>query len=729
MPSIRLHIIMCLIGIAFFAFAAEPQSSANLPLFDKNDYQAYLQAIITDLQAAKVSPPLTFDTLTALTVSLEKTNGWKSDSAQKLQTLLKNAPENLRMMVDLRKIINGDYTGLEDLYRAKPFDPEYSEVMKSITLLRAHGYPVAADALNTLCPDEFGKRIAAWQRLPAEARKTVDALMRTRYPPNTPNTKMFLQTALELYKHPPKDAGVNPEAYLDFMLWFGKGSLEVSFASAQEILAVGKRDGAFKMARAMVTDNDMAYGAHRLLANFFFRANDLPATTEAYQAGMKAIREPFTREIRLDYLEYLATLARLKPKDYTPSTLAAAQQDADPLLAGDAFLVGGKYPEAAAKFLPLLQDAAAPFGRRLSALNGLLDSDPAAALPQLNGLLDAIEKHAPAARAEELRWLGWQLARITEREVPPAPNSFRMATRMQYRPVREVPDWAATLASTVDRMLAIDSATLLQPDQYAPQDTFRYGAGLIYALAGQPDKAKTVITQPLTYTLPPPPGGWPTFGGPKEPDTDKPRTFTSPARGEAERVMTAVMEGLARYQARAAKADPPAAPPATTPLNTQLITDLAAKIVALEDPVEIKSQMRRLGEQIDLAVSCLDPMPPVKDRNQPPPPVRTIDMTQFAPIAKAIRDVFADNEAIREAPMVISLGLKRGMLTASNPQLLEELYTLTVTGVERYITVTGNTTVGISLAHTFASALEVRLVVDVKSYAKRLREKFPKPTR
>jgi len=712
------------------ALSAIPQPSAAEQAFQQKDYTAYLTAAIPDFASKHATAP-SFDRLMMLTIALDKTNGWEADSAKQLQDLLKATPHALRTIENLHKLLTGDMTGLQDLYRARPMEPDYSAASKSIKLLREHGYPIAANALNTLCATGFKESILAWLSLPADARKTVDALMETRYPPNTPNRKQFLQTAISLYKNPPKDTGLDPEAYLAFFLWFGTGSYEMSYDTAAEFLGAKQRAGAYRVARALVEPGETAYAAHRALAGFFFfRAGDYPATAEAYQAGLTAIREPYVRDIRLDYDEFLVTMARLKPKDYTPPILADVQQDPDPLVAGDALLVGAQYPAASAKYQAVLHDANAPFIRRLSAWAGLLDSAPAAALQQAPAVLAAIEKHSPAERAEELRWLGRQLARAVGREIPRKPGAIPYATRMQYRPLREAAGWETALVTLVDRMLAMDANVLLQPDKLAPQQTFRYTASLIYGLAGHDDRAKAIITREITYTLPAPPGGWPTFGGPKTPDTDTPRQFTSPARGEAERVMQEVMDALARYRARKAEQQgEEALPVATAPMNTPLIIELAAKIIPLQDQHEVKAQMRRMGEQVALAVTALDPMPKVTSMNQPPPPIRAVDMAQFAPIAKAITDVLADPEAAREAPQLVFLGLEKGMKIASNPKLLEELYTLAVHGLERYVAVTGNTEVGIDLAHSFAAALETRLVVDVKPYATRMRAHFPKPER
>jgi len=691
--------------------------------FKAEKYSECISSFINDTPGNYL---LSLNNAIMLVISMEKVRNMPEQRVHEIIKSLTKWKNGKLYYTVAQELLSGEMRSLKIIITDRSLSPNNTDLNKCVAILKLHEKLLAMQALKVIMTDIPETRIIAWLSIPKEKRMHINEIMDIRYPVNSPNRMQLLHAMLNLYTHTDKENILRYDGCIDLLLWYGKGSTILSFRTADELLLAGKKDGAIRIAKSLVSETDNDAEKHRQLAAFLLRTNEYSIAENAYLQGMKVVEEPYTRELRLDYLEFLITSVRLQPKGYTPHPLPALQADKNALLASDALLIGERYVEASNKYLQVLQDSKSPEGRRLAAWSGLLDSDPTTALQHYPALLNSIEKHDAINRGDELRWLGWQLMRAINREIPPKPGTFATPSRRQFRPLHSVKGWKESLVSMIDRMLTIDHVALLQPDKKAEHGTFRYTAALVYGVAGKMQEAEAVITKPITYTLLPPPGGWPTFGGPKTPDTDKPRPFSSPERGEAERVMTEVMTALARYQTQQGLTHNVADGQGNPPMNVTLITDMATQIVTSEDQATIKSHMRRMGEQVTLAVSTIDL--PQQQKDHLPTTTLTDEQkaAQFAPIGKAIQKVFADQEAVREAPQLLFFGLKHSMLVAHSPKLLDELFTFTIDGFTRYIAVTGNAEQGASLAHSFAAALDARTGGDLKPYAQRLREQFPR---
>ena len=105
------------------------------------------------------------------------------------------------------------------------------------------------------------------------------------------------------------------------------------------------------------------------------------ATAWQYQASLRTVPEPYARELRLDYLEYLQLMLTSTDGEQAKKDFEAARDGQAALLRADALLVEKEYQQATALYRTQLQQAGATLPARLDAWSGLLDSDPATALP------------------------------------------------------------------------------------------------------------------------------------------------------------------------------------------------------------------------------------------------------------------------------------------------------------------------------------------------------------
>jgi len=700
------------------AFAAAPPLNPAREAFDNHDYAGYLTLVQPEIAQPRL---VTFETLTRLAIALEKTMGWTTDTGKVVRAQVEKAPDGAREFDALHILLSGNARGAVTIYERRDLAPDFEFAAKSLKHLRAHGFDKAATAFIVVCPIGFGERISAWLHLPADQRPVIDQYMLARYPPKGQNRDAFIRVALAMYQTPPP-GDLPADAYLDFACWFGKGTPTLSIDMATQMAQAGKPAAGVRIA-TQITPADDADVITRRRVGYFLQDADVPEALASYQADLKAMREPYIRELRQDYVVFVNALARRKPPVKDVPTLDALQKDADPLLAADALLQGKRFDDAAAAYRAVMADPKASFARKADAWKGWLDSDPDAALKFAPALLDAIAKHDPAVRGQELRWLGWQLHTCQEREAPLILPGSYLVERPLYRPDHLATGWETAMADVLTRLVAVDPAAVLQPDPQWDYHTLRYSVALADALASKTEAMTQVASQPITYEVPPPLGGWEIFPGALDKDPSKPRTKTGPAPGEAEQVTTDVMTVVKRYQA--AKAATPNIPPVSTkPINTDLIIKLGGTLKALDKAETAKAQMRRFADQVTLAVLSLDPLPEsvlIGDK----PPACDVDMKNFAPIEQAIKDALSNTFAAAEALQLVAFGCKPGLLKVRHPALLDSIFDLTLYAYTRYVDVTKDQDRAAMSASTLANWLETCHYYDVKPYCTKLRALYP----
>jgi tetratricopeptide (TPR) repeat protein len=638
------------------------------------DYAGYVASLLAQPDARQFS---TFDGVTRIAIALDKTRSW--DSAQGKQVLALAGRDALgkQRLGSVRKLLAGDVKGAVEVYANRANLPDSREGFVAIRLLREHGYPVEADAVEVLNRDLSKERIIAWVRLPADKRGPIDECMLQRYLPSNMNRRALVDIAWELYLKPPKDTGVPEQAYLDFALWFGKDTGTVDLSRATALYFGGDKKKGLAVAGWLAkSEADNATRAREAAAFVRQYGDNKVEAAALYQELLKGGEEPFIRDTRLDYLVAL-TANRVTPAD---ETLEGWQEAADALRAGDACLAGGKYDEAAAKYRSVLVDASADLSRRLSAWVGLLDSDPAAALGAAEPLLDQLAAVTDRpARARLVVWLGRQLGMVAERQIPLPPGGTRYggSSGVKPRPLGAVEQWGAKLTGIMDRLLAIDEVACLRPGA-DKKPSLRHAAALVYSQAGQPDKADALAKREVRYQQNPPPGGWFTFPGVPDKDWDKPREMTSPRGQEREILLAELTAQMGRFRG----ADPAAKITVPAP-NCGVLAELAAEIARETDDGRVPDRMRRFAWQVANAFVYLDP-PRNTYRGEKTPPPREVDLAQVHPVTAAVAAALENDLAARNPDVLLSDGLKKPLLAVRSPALLDALCELVEHVLDRY---------------------------------------------
>jgi hypothetical protein len=110
-----------------------------------------------------------------------------------------------------------------------------------------------------------------------------------------------------------------------------------------------------------------------------------------------------------------------------------------------------------------------------------------------------------------------------------------------------------------------------------------------------------------------------------------------------------------------------------------------------------------------------------------PPPVNEVRMEDFAPIADSFREALKSDGIAKLADVLIfKTGLRDAMLKATNPKMLDALFDLAILTIDRFGVVHSKAGAW-AWATNLANSLETRPAYDLKPYAAKLREKYPKP--
>lgn len=680
------------------------------------DYSKYLASLSLELTPPRIDTPIAFDKLTMIMVAIDKTHVWTRATGKQARDLLAKNTIATRHFTALHALLTDDVKPIIAVWSDRTTEPDYASSQAAIKILREHGYPLAADVLLTLSRNLSDQRVIAWAGLPKDKRAPIDQYMLKRYLPYGQNRRALVQTILRLFLKPPAKCAVEAKAFYALALLFGKGTGELNLNVAQQWYSAGKTAEGKQLLFTLLDENPASISLFRQALFVLNQVSDFPSIALAYQRALTNMREPYVREIRLDYVAYLRELVKVHQP--TP----APDRNPNALLNIDALLGEEKYAEAAAKYVALLHDARATAEVRLDAWSGLLDSDPAAALEAGETLGEVLTRVDAATRAPLLRWCGWQLNRAVLGEMPPDPHRIFLLAPQHFRPLHAAAAWETKSAALLDRLLAIDAVACLRPDTQNNLPALRTTAALIYALARQGEPAYQALARPIDYEIPPPPGGWTAFDGSPDVDAKKPHRGASPLPGDTEQSMDMLADILARYQWKTMQDNVPTG--IGLPMSAAAIQHLCAELAKEQDPKVIPAKLKQLSIELKQAAMALDPLPAINRTDLPPPPVRPVDLAQFAPLAQAVRTALQNDAVARNAKPLLD-GLLGALTIAANPQFTDTLFTLLTNTLSRYAATT-DLTRSTYEAHRLATALANRPIYDMKPYAQKLREKYPK---
>lgn len=534
-------------GLMWLCLPVWGQESSPTQLLAAKQYPAYVALLPDALTSGQPTGVIPFERLVGAAIALDKTKGWDGEHAKQLRELLGKTPTSLAQFDALRTILKGDVTGFTALFKDATTQPHPFSCHQAASLLQQHEFPVAADALTMLVPERPEHCLVAWSHLPTEARTVIEPIFEARYPVKSSTRQLFVITAFEFLRTPRKEIDVSPARCVEFGLRFGKDSGIISLALAQSLLQSGKRAEAIQVVLAVIqaapTDRMLARRGLELVR----MTGDHTATLALYQQLVKSTPSPEVRVIRLEYLQYLLYLqylAKSTPNLPAFPSMKELEHDADPLVAGDAYLVERKIPDATKCYRTAQTDP----NHLVEAWSGMLDSDPGAALTMGGTVIDTLMASKDAAkRRQGITFLGQQCEQLMLRIVPPKPGERLLAQVAVGVPLASVEKWESLCSALIDRLLAADATTCLTPASQWQRGSMRETAVFFYALTRQGEKMQRVLQQTITYTASPPPGGWRMPDGTPAADAQTPRQMTSPDESETKRVMENVNASLQRY--------------------------------------------------------------------------------------------------------------------------------------------------------------------------------------
>ena len=672
----------------------------------KNDYETSLTALQTEIKDATAKKSISFVQLTTLAIDLQQTQGWETDAGKELLTVVAPVANTEKLLSGLRKLLQGDSSGVLEIFPVKEHGPELGQVMAAVKLLRAQGFSLAANALSVFIPIEQGERVKAWLHIPAAQRQAVTELMEARYPYPNVNRRMLMQATLELYTHPPVGLDIPAVDIMNLAISFGKGDV-INTETMSQLLQDGRPDGAQRIRYLLstATRDDYLQQLKSIDQRWDSAMNVLPL----YQNAMNTVPEPWTRYIRLDYLEYL-----LWKTDN--ASFSSAQQGPQVLLAADGLLLGKEFQAATDKYAALYNDPGSDLPTRVDAWCGLLDSDPERAFKLSNKLLAKVTAMSLPTRRALVMAMARQLWHAVERDLPSASTPFNDRKGRIFQPLTNVTGWQKTSGQLMQRLVEIDAESFQRPTKYDVPDSLRLPAAVIFTLAQQPEQAVDILYRKLDYQIDPPPGGWRTIDGSADKEPMKTHDGSTPRAGESEKALADLLAIIMRS---------PQALECLPPLLNYLPGYLVSSINDCADTQHRLSLARSFAAVIKATVNMIDPLPKPLRLDLPAPPIREVDMTRFTALETAYRQGQHLDTVARMSPIFLREGLLPAMMTASNPKLLEALFILTTNTLDRYSAMTDDPKSARERElRILLSSLDNRRVYDTKPYANRLREKY-----
>jgi hypothetical protein len=342
------------------------------------DYAGYLKAAPAELAGVAAKPQGAFEAILITAIALEKTQGWDSASGKQITELLAKSPDAARYLEACRLLVQGDANGLSKLFDG-PAPSPYA-ITAGARLAREHGFPLAADCLTALSPDMPGLRVKAWLSIPKDQRAPVDKLIEQQVAPI--NQRMLAEMALNFYIQPPADLGpIPPEELLAYAKKYANGLEVVSFKTAERLIQAQKVDAGLSIAGEVASKAPGDLEIQRYTARLCWNCQRFDDAARLFWAATGKVPAPNGRGARLCYLDFLDWMTRAKKTVKDTPDLPDLLASPDPLLAGDALFAAGKLPEAIAKYRAAVTAPNLILDCRLEAWSGLLETDPAAALP------------------------------------------------------------------------------------------------------------------------------------------------------------------------------------------------------------------------------------------------------------------------------------------------------------------------------------------------------------
>ncbi len=639
-----------------------------------------------------------FKAILEIAIAIDKMNQWVGKPSAEALKILAGRPDEERWFRATGRMLRGQFDAAALFFQGQP--PPAGAWNAGAATLRRHGYPAQANAFLLLgcAAGQFdpGAVVAARAGLTPAQRTPLETLVE-KYAGRDRLEQLVLK-ALQQFAYPhlrpparPGEPAVDAKEYFAVALRFAPGCGERVFPGVGALAGLSKREEAAQIARALAAGRPDDARVQRCAAAFLAYTRD-PGAAACYQAAIRLTPDPESRDARLEYLSYL-----LRARNTAEA--AAGQSSPDPVAAGDAYLMAGKYPEAADLYRPPVSEAGLPLEKRLAAWAGLLDAEPAAALARGPALADEVGKAEDATRARLAAWMAGQLWRAVSHALPVCSRMGGSWWQRPFRPLVEAPEWASGSVALTERLLAADAAACLRPYSGKSPESLRGPFALLCALAGQPEKALETLQRRVQWEVPAVKEGGPTH------------TATAPDLGGVLGPMPGVLDSAAAC---------PDAARNTPPLAVLCVNYAAGALPGARQNVEREAIARTFAGAVRATAEALDPRPaPDRVKGRTPG-----DPAAFGPVGAAVREALKGEAGAGAVPVFLREGVQPALIAATNPQLLDALTALALDALDRHAAVAGAEKARAEAA-SLAGALEARKAPDMKPYAVRLRERFP----
>lgn len=626
-------------------------------------------------QEKHVNASSIFTEIVSSAIEVQATNGWHTDLDEVAFAKFGMVEGCEGYWQSMSLLLNSDISGLS-LFLQEPL-PSLSEMSSAIRLLREQHYTLAADVLEVVSPAPPGARLLAWARIPADQRPVVDRIMLERYPIDNPNRLLLVSTAESMLILPPQGE-YDREALVDIALLLCEDTGRISVDRARHIAGRGQRDTAALMLEHIGDAKPDDVETQQEVAQWLWRAcGNHEKAVQRYQRAMATVAEPAAREVRLDYLGYLQWSKNAKVALPTADDVDTLSRSKDPLMAADALLMEGKPAQAAARYRAILRDNRRPVAQRLAAWDGLLTSDPDAALNEGEALAQEVTALPSADRARHAVWMGKRLWDVTRTVVPARGTPYRAAWQRKAVRIDGVSGWEAKTADLLEQVINIDETACLKANALPDRQSLRLPAVVLNGLANRPERAQAMLKRQVSWQVSAPKGGW------RDRDaqgaSDAPRTLTGPRNGEDETAVADAVLAIADYTQD---------PDRVLPMATVAADHLADKMATVDNDRDAKRLVQCYGQIVKATVRSFDAPEKGHGGRQQGGAVRA---RRLAHLETRLRGALNNDNVARHVPLLLRDGLLDAVDT--DDESVQTLLTdLAATAIDRHLAVTGDST-------------------------------------
>jgi len=707
--------------------------------FDNKNYADYLANIPTIMSYSTLKNNANMNHLIQLCIALEKTHGWDGKAEQQAMELWKDHPgwptyaHNYTYFKWLKAAFHGDYEALLRLAQNRPRPGPYSWCYAAAQL-RTHDFPELANAFEAMCDYLIGGTHIWYNdgigRTQSEMRDGVHALLSLRFSHRaiiqpfvesevkqyTTRRADLARAALDLMLKPsPKTADISADDYFAYALRIGEDTRFISLDTAQSLADAQQLDRAEQIVARYATIDSRDANRQIAAIRFLNQHGKREHAATLFRDALTSVQEPVTRTVRLAYLH--DQLDNVKDTTTVFSSMRTFIPDNQrDLCTADYALLTAQYATASSDYEDIIRAKPLPLAQRIDAWAGLLTADPAKAMQESDMLLAALEQTRDAGMRTTLAdWMGKQLWSAVNQGVVKR-NLAQDVQTPQRQPIIQLPDWPHHIADIFEKLVAFSDVSARQ-SYVNDRDSLYYTAAVMLTLDHRSQRALEILTKGLSDKCV-------DLGAEKNAD-GQPTGVGIPAMTELE-VMTRDLVNIV--------ADRMADHNDAFDFEIITIRRLIAQIAAFETDPSMPKYLDKtkvyeyrtaaLATLLDQIIPLADPASLTSTATDLPVTNVQSPYVKIDLVKAALQDLLTHDSVVLQSHTLLEKGILHAFLRVEDQQLLDDVFAMVPTVIDRYTAVIGNTYKQKDFVDFVLKYIESSHDYRLKPFAKGITEKY-----